>query len=235
MPNRSSVATMTFEGLERRAKCRGSSRLRGGCRRRGLPCQDDRLGTEARDQARVAVPKADDVLDAVAPGELEDQTADDVVDSRTETPARHDRASETPRVEEYLVARAGKLERRGPSEVPLVLLDLRNPVVDRHPVGLPHIVDGRTGEPMGERGGDVARPEDFHLDVLGHDSVRPLRSRQADRHSRGEYGPRVSQFFRRRCGRRRRDRRQSALLSGPPRCPGPEKPCFIDEFSRFCS
>src|SRR5271155_5738656 len=87
-------------------------------------------GSESGYQPCVAVSEADDVLDAVASVELEDQTANDVVDPGAKSPARHDAAAQATRLEEDAIAGSRQLERWGVRKVGSVVEELRQAIIE---------------------------------------------------------------------------------------------------------
>ncbi len=107
----------------------------------------DRLGgqrydvvAELRDQPGVAVLEADHVAHAVVRVELEDDRADDVVEAGAEAAAGHDADLGRGWVEEDLVARAARLERRQLVERDSARGDQRERVVVQDPVVLADVV-----------------------------------------------------------------------------------------------
>jgi hypothetical protein len=134
-------------------------------------------------EAAVAIAEADDVLDAVALGELEHKSPDHVVDAWAQAAARDDAAPQAPRVEEDVIARARQLEGwRARRLVAMGRHDTGKAVVQEDTVGLANVVDGGAREAVRERGRMTAAAEDFHLDVRTDDALGSLRDGQTQRH-----------------------------------------------------
>ena len=124
-------------------------------------------------------------------GELEDDPANDVVDARAQTAARHDAAAQAVRIEEDVIARARELERRSSAQVGTVLGDLRHAVIERDSVGLADVVNGVSREAMREGRGVEARPQNFDLEVFCHDTLGSFRHREPNRRHRAPPYPRL--------------------------------------------
>ena len=173
---------------------RGFLRSARGAQYRSALVMDvrDRFGRErqremtiARDQPLIAVAKAEDLSHAVACPQFQHDAAHHVVEAGRQTAAGDDAAAHGARVEEYLVARPGQLERRQRREIRARSRQAGQRIVEQHLVGSADEMHAALAQVAGNRrrqqaateyrDRNIARRQPAHvfmgMIILGHDYV----------------------------------------------------------------